>query len=573
MERTFRPAAGLLPALATVVALVALPAPAGAEAPDPPSCTTPPPFDVPLPEPESTIGATIPFFPSCTGAFDTVHIDAPPSHGTLAGADLLGAEYYFDGSYRGPDAFSYHVEGPGGESNVVTQQLNVPNTPPNCIELEDGQITVREGTTAQVRASCFDSNGDAITYTLVGAPRRGSIDGVSVGDVIADLPRLVYRAPIGFSGEDFFAVKADDGFGGIGGAPVYVYIAPDLPPTCAGDVAIEAVAGRSVAYDPGPGCSDPESDGLAPVLGAAPGHGLAAVGWDGRLHYTAPAGYRGADAFTFTMDDGHGGQSDTVRASVAVTGPNRAPACADLGPLAVGHDSARGIALSCTDPDPGTMLTYNAVTGPAHGTLAGSSSQLTYTPDAGYSGPDSFTYRARDGQAKSPPARVALTVAHARSLPVTRSRIRHRLAGDVRALGHALRRVTAGRLGRHGATATVHWLRTGRIRLAIRMHLRGGTMTLVRGTRSRHGAGHARVHLRAGRHGRRVLTSTRRRRVLVVAAFRAGAGTTVTRRLHVTLRGRCAAHRRASWSPGVIGSAPTTRRRCGSGSAGASLST
>jgi len=56
-------------------------------------------------------------------------------------------------------------------------------------------------------------------------------------------------------------------------------------------------------------------------------------------------------------------------------------------------------------------LVAERVTSPTHGVLKlGTSGAFTYTPTAGYVGPDSFTYRASDGQDWSSPATVTLTV-------------------------------------------------------------------------------------------------------------------------------------------------------------------
>ena len=62
-----------------------------------------------------------------------------------------------------------------------------------------------------------------------------------------------------------------------------------------------------------------------------------------------------------------------------------------------------------TDPQPGTSLTAQLVSGPSHGTLTlNTDGSFTYTPTAGFSGTDSFTYMANNGQGTSNVATVTL---------------------------------------------------------------------------------------------------------------------------------------------------------------------
>src|SRR5207247_2324286 len=78
-------------------------------------------------------------------------------------------------------------------------------------------------------------------------------------------------------------------------------------------------------------------------------------------------------------------------------------------PLTV--SAADGVLKNDSDPD-GDSIQAFVVTGPAHGSVSlGTDGGFTYTPTTGYSGPDSFTYRANDGTLDSlVPATVLITV-------------------------------------------------------------------------------------------------------------------------------------------------------------------
>ena len=106
------------------------------------------------------------------------------------------------------------------------------------------------------------------------------------------------------------------------------------------------------------------------------------------------AGKFGADSFRYRASDG---TLDSLPATVSIT-ITRAPSCDDVSrTTAVGEPVS--VPLTCTDPD-GDPLTLSIVDGPSKGslgTIAGDA--VTYTPDAGEFGTDSFTYRATDGTA------------------------------------------------------------------------------------------------------------------------------------------------------------------------------
>ncbi|WP_375759984.1 kelch repeat-containing protein [Corallococcus exercitus] len=92
---------------------------------------------------------------------------------------------------------------------------------------------------------------------------------------------------------------------------------------------------------------------------------------------------------------------------------NRPPTAADQT-VTVPKDTEVELALAGTDPDPGQVLTWTVVTQPQHGTLGTSAAgHLVYTPEPGYVGPDSFTFRVRDCADDSNVATLTLNVVDA----------------------------------------------------------------------------------------------------------------------------------------------------------------
>lgn len=79
--------------------------------------------------------------------------------------------------------------------------------------------------------------------------------------------------------------------------------------------------------------------------------------------------------------------------------------------------AAPGVLSNDADAD-GNPLTAVLISGPTHGTLTlNANGSFVYTPAAGYSGADSFTYRANDGTANSNTATVTLTVNSVNNTP------------------------------------------------------------------------------------------------------------------------------------------------------------
>jgi hypothetical protein len=148
------------------------------------------------------------------------------------------------------------------------------------------------------------------------------------------------------------------------------------------------------------------ADVLSFVVVAQPAHGVL-TGAAPNLTYTPAANFNGADSFTFRANDGTV-DSNTATVSITVDPVNDAPVAAAVS-VSTPRDVAVSVPLSATDVD-GNALTFTIASQPANGTLTGSGASRTYTPNAGYAGPDSFTYTANDGTVDSNTAAVSITV-------------------------------------------------------------------------------------------------------------------------------------------------------------------
>ncbi len=142
------------------------------------------------------------------------------------------------------------------------------------------------------------------------------------------------------------------------------------------------------------------------------------------LTYTPKSDFLGPDSFAFVINDGN---SDSNLATIhlqvlAGTAPPSGgqPPVAQAQSVTTDQNTPITIVLKATDADtPAANLTYRLVTAPTHGTLSGTIPNLTYTPTNNYSGSDSFSFVANDGQSDSAPATITTTVRAVDAPPAT----------------------------------------------------------------------------------------------------------------------------------------------------------
>ena len=245
---------------------------------------------------------------------------------------------------------------------------------------------------------------DTLSATVVTGPTKGKLVLNPKGD-------FTYTPNPGFVGIDTFIYSASDGAATVP-ATVNINVTNGVPiaksdtySTSAGK-ALSVIAPGVLAND-----SDADSDTLTAAVAANPTKGSIALSKDGSFTYTPNAGFSGTDTFTYTVSDGI---VSSVPATVTVNVNNNPPVAnpdsyttAFNTPLNV---TGLGVLINDTDPE-NAPLSAILVTGPTKGSIAlNAKGSFSYTPNAGFAGTDSFTYKANDGKADSGTATATIIV-------------------------------------------------------------------------------------------------------------------------------------------------------------------
>ena len=149
--------------------------------------------------------------------------------------------------------------------------------------------------------------------------------------------------------------------------------------------------------------SDPDGDVLTAILVDAPSHGVLELVDDGSFRYTPEDNYFGSDTFTYQASDG-ANLSNVAMVTIDVIPVIDAPVAVDdfyviddMDPLVV--DAESGVLSNDFDLEGKTMSAVLADP-PQNGTLdLQADGAFVYTPDTGFVGRDTYTYRAEaDGE-------------------------------------------------------------------------------------------------------------------------------------------------------------------------------
>jgi hypothetical protein len=352
-----------------------------------------------LPEDSVALDATVTDdgLPSNTLTY-TWSVSSGPAGATFADASAEDTTVTF------VDAGTYVLELTASDSalqgsdtvQVTVEPAVVVNNPPTA---NSQSVSTPEDTPASITLTGTDPDGDSLTFAIGTGPTSGTLSGTA--------PNVTYTPNANFSGADSFTFTVNDGTVDSAAATVSITV------TAANDAPTADPQSVSTAEDTALPItltgSDPDGDALTFAIATQPTNGTLS-GTAPNVTYTPNADFNGADSFTFTVNDGTV-DSAAATVSITVTAANDAPT-ADAQPVSTDEDVPVDITLTGSDPD-GDALTFAIATGPTSGTLSGTldgDELVTYTPNAGFTGADSFTFTVNDGTQNSAPATVSITV-------------------------------------------------------------------------------------------------------------------------------------------------------------------
>ncbi|SDA39468.1 putative Ig domain-containing protein, partial [Pseudomonas sp. NFPP15] len=324
---------------------------------------------------------------------------------TLTGSNFTGATSV---SFGGTAAPSYTV------NNATTITATTPAHAAGAVNVTiitpGGSATLTNGYTYAVPAPTVgpvsatvaaNSSANSITLSLSGgaATSVAVASAASHGTATASGTSISYTPTAGFSGTDSFTYTATNASGTSSPATVTITV---TPPTLAITPTTLPNGTQSTAYSQ----TLSTSAGTAPysyaiTAGSLPA-GMSLNTGTGTLSGTPTAG--GAFNLTITATDAY---SATGSRAYTLLINGLPPVANALSTTVAANSSANTIPLNITG---GAATSVAVASAPSHGSATASGTSISYTPAAGFSGADSFTYTATNASGTSSPATVSITV-------------------------------------------------------------------------------------------------------------------------------------------------------------------
>ncbi|MGF1522503.1 MAG: Ig-like domain-containing protein [Leptolyngbyaceae cyanobacterium] len=338
----------------------------------------------------------------------TVDSVGEAANGTAVLNDDGTVTYTPNDGFSGDDSFTYVISDGNDGTSTATVTVSVaapPNAEPDAVD-DNASVESGQAVTINILGNDVDPDGDTVSVDSVGEAGNGTA-------VLNDDGTVTYTSNDGFEGDDTFTYTVSDGNGGTDTATVTVAVTITPPPNTAPDAVADSATtpqNEAVTIDVLGNDADAEGDDLSVTEVGEAVNGTVAIDAEGTVTYTPNADFVGTDSFTYTVSDGDLTDTETVSVTVEEVDTPDAPVAADDSATTLANEAVTVDVLgNDTDAD-GDALSVESVGEAANGTVViNDDGTVTYTPNADFSGDDSFTYVVTDG-GLTDTATVAVTV-------------------------------------------------------------------------------------------------------------------------------------------------------------------
>ena len=307
------------------------------------------------------------------------------AHGTVSLGSDGNITFTPEANFNGDATFTYLVCDNGSPSKCSVQRAKVDVTvsPVNDAPVADDQsVTTDEDTAKDVTLSAADVEGDALSYKIVRAPKRGTLSGTGAN--------LTYTPAEDNNGPDSFTFEASDGTADSDPATVSIAVnaVNDAPVADADtrstneDTPLVFAAGQLLGNDdPGPANESGQTLTVTAVDQAL--NGQVSLGTNGDITFTPDADFNGQASFEYTVcDNGSPSECSEMIAivNVTVSPVNDAPIVSNLqGDGTANEGDVKTYTFDIADVDSSTFSAAVDCGGAGKGELVAGSVRISGT--------------------------------------------------------------------------------------------------------------------------------------------------------------------------------------------------